>query len=134
MLLPMLTAKESNVGTASQQWSTVHNRNTAGSPTEDKQIEPIRTIITINPISESEMNAMNDLAYKEAKYSKLMCLSVKLQGVDMGYALVDQGASRSLMRRSLLTPISHIITEVPVDNYVVISSSGTEIPIVSKFR
>jgi len=70
----------------------------------------------------------------DGKYAKLMCLPVAINGIDAGFALVDQAATRALIRRTKLIELGVKYEQTPVHNHCVLSSSGAEIPITSRFR
>ena len=141
-----LTAENNSVRTVSKgilQKGTVHNDNSVKSKgvsfveelDRDKHVLHIQASSTYprTPIDNNKLkNNNNNLSRDESHYAALLAVPVIIAGVDMGLALVDQGASRSLIRKSLLSSIDQNITEIKVDRYVVLSSSGKEIPIVSK--
>ena len=70
----------------------------------------------------------------EIKYAKMLCIPTKIGEEDAGYALVDQGASRALIRRSKLLTMKTKYPEKLVSSHCVLSSSGTRIPITSRFK
>ena len=70
----------------------------------------------------------------EIEYAKMLCVSIDIGEENAGYALVDQGASRALIRRSKLLSMKTKHGEIPVSSHCVLSSSGAEIPITSRFK
>ena len=70
----------------------------------------------------------------EIKYAKMLCLEIDIGVKNVGFALVDQGASRALIRRSKVLTMKTKHEEIPVNSHCVLSSSGAEIPITSRFK
>ena len=54
----------------------------------------------------NRLNSENDVA-------ESMCLPLMMNGVDIGVALVDQGASRSVMRRSAFDRVKKNMRTIP---------------------
>ena len=69
----------------------------------------------------------------EIKYAKMLCVAIDIGVENAGYALVDQGASRALIRRSKVLTLKTKYEEIPVFSHCVLSSSGARIPITSRF-
>ena len=67
--------------------------------------------------------------------SATLCVQVELNGISLGYALVDQGCNKMLIRRSafMKSEIRKLVVEYPVTNYAVRTASNIEIPIKSRF-
>jgi hypothetical protein len=76
-----------------------------------------------------ERKAVYRMKDKEDKYAKLLCIPATLDGQALGYALIDQGASRSLIRKSKLKMIKTQHPWISIENHYVLSSSGKEIPV-----
>ena len=70
---------------------------------------------------------------EEEEHAHPMCLPVELQGVPVGHALVDQGATRTIIRQTALEKIKQKIVVKPVRNMFVLGSTGKKIPIVGQF-
>jgi hypothetical protein len=64
-----------------------------------------------------------------------MCMRIEVNGVPVGPALVDQGANRSIMRRSAFerAGLEQVATLWPVNNYQVKTASNHLIPITGRF-
>ena len=62
-----------------------------------------------------------------------MCIPIEIQGESLGYALVDQGASKSLIRQTALYKIKDKINIRKVENMSVLCSSGDSVPIIGCF-
>jgi hypothetical protein len=71
---------------------------------------------------------------KDAKTATSMCLPVEVNGVSMGYALGDQGATKTIMRASALDKLDVNVKEHGVKNHYVVCADGGEIPIRSRFN
>ena len=73
----------------------------------------------------------------EKAVSQSMCLPVIINGVDAGVALVDQGATRSVMRRSAYERLQSRMAERAVlrkvHNTFVVGSTNEQVPIVGAF-
>ena len=80
------------------------------------------------------MNTDYSSSEDEIKYAKMLCVQIDIGVENAGYALVDQGASRALIRRSKLLTLKTKYEEIPVISHCVLSSSGAEIPITSRFK
>lgn len=78
------------------------------------------------------------LEKREMHGAESMCLPIQINGITMGPALVDQGASRSVMR---LSAYKRFIRQhgpggprlIPKTNMYVIGSTGEKIPVVGRF-
>jgi hypothetical protein len=84
--------------------------------------DAVRTIV-FNSFSHSE---------DDARCAQLLSLPVTLNGVNAGFALIDQGATRSLVRRSHIVKSQLNYTQIAVHNHSVMSSSGKLIPVLYK--
>jgi hypothetical protein len=64
-----------------------------------------------------------------------MCVRVDMNGIPVGPALVDQGANRSIMRRSAYerSGLAQVTTLWPVSHYQVKTASNHLIPIIGRF-
>jgi hypothetical protein len=84
--------------------------------------------------SSTSMSSRNEA---EKAVAESMCLPLIMNGVDVGVALVDQGASRSVMRRSAYNRIKHLMNRhsklVPVHNMYVVGSTNEYVPVVGAF-
>ena len=95
------------------------------------------TRIVLYTCVDAERAVLDSMTEEEKKYASMLCVPLQLGGVDIGYSLVDQGASRAIIRRTKVKEIQHHLTtytEVPVINHWVLTSSGTEIQVSAKFR
>ena len=72
------------------------------------------------------MNTDHSSNEDEIKYAKMLCVHIDIGVENAGYALVDQGASRALIRRSKLLTLKTKYEEIPVSSHCVLSSSGAE--------
>jgi hypothetical protein len=73
------------------------------------------------------------LAAAEKETANAMCIPIEIAGTHMGYALVDQGATRTVMRLSALKKIvNNKYTIKTVKNMYVLGSTGELIPIVGR--
>ena len=95
-----------------------------------KQIVVMSNYVYINYSEE-----INMLTKRECKVAKPMCLPIEIQGVDCGLALVDSGATRSLIRKSVLDNIDRlhstiILKREKVNNMWALSASCHPLPIV----
>ena len=103
----------------------------------DIENEP-EVIITLDhlysAVSKKEKDIVDSMTEKESEYASLLCIPVKIDKQSAGYALIDQAASRSLIRRSHLDMIRTTHRMIPVKRHYVLSSSGKKIPIKNKVR
>jgi transposase InsO family protein len=83
-----------------------------------------------NSAREREVQA---LAAVEDKVAQGMCIPIEVFGVSLGHALVDQGATRSIIRQTALSKINDRITIRKVKNMSVMCSSGETVPIIGCF-
>jgi hypothetical protein len=79
----------------------------------------------------NRLNNENDVA-------ESMCLPLMMNGVDIGVALVDQGASRSVMRRSAFDRVKRSMRTIPyfytVRNMFVVGSTNEHILVIGCFK
>ena len=85
-------------------------------------------------VIQRERQRVDEMSSDEEKYAKLLCIPVMVDKQPLGYALIDQAASRSLIRRSKLDTIKTKHPMIPIKNHYVLSSSGKEIPVLHKVR
>ena len=82
----------------------------------------------------SSVSSRNDA---EKAVAESMCLPLVMNGVDVGVALVDQGASRSVMRRSAFDRVKHRMSIhsqlIQVRDMYVVGSTNEYVPIVGAF-
>jgi hypothetical protein len=77
---------------------------------------------------------IHDIVAAEKEVAKGMCIPVEMFGVSLGHALVDQGATRSIIRQTALTKIKVKIKIRKVYNMSVLCSDGKSvIPIIGCF-
>jgi hypothetical protein len=84
-----------------------------------------------------EQEIVNRL-HNENDVAASMCLPLVMNGVDIGVALVDQGASRSVMRRSAFDRVKKSMRTIPyfytVRNMFVVGSTNEHIPVIGCFK
>jgi transposase InsO family protein len=78
-------------------------------------------------------NEINEIAKAESDSAKGMCIPIEMYGIPMGHALVDQGATRSIMRQTALSKIREKVKIRKVHNMSVMCSSGETVPIIGCF-
>ena len=96
-------------------------------------------LFTMNNITRKSKNKsllkdVENTEVEEFTASTLLCLPVEINGEPVGYALGDQGCTRTCMRASALKRIGLKVDEHKLINQFVICSSGEEIPIRSRFK
>ena len=64
---------------------------------------------------------------KDSELSDMLGLPVVLNGIDMSYGLVDQGASSGIITRSLMNSKNLRVREHVVHNHGILTSSGKEV-------
>ncbi len=75
-----------------------------------------------------------DVLYSDEQQSaRPMCIPLEVAGVPMGYALVDQGATKTVMRQSALAKLAGKYEMRRIRNMYVVGSTGEEIPIIGCF-
>ena len=72
------------------------------------------------------------LQQKEDLVAKPIGIPIEIQGVECGVALVDPGATRSIMRLTKFNTIKDKVNLVRVNNMYVLGSTSRELPIVGK--
>jgi hypothetical protein len=82
---------------------------------------------------EQRLAEVREKERQEAECSSLLCLPVEVNGQPVGYALGDQGATKTCMRASALERLGLDVEEHPVHNHFVMGSTGEEVPIRSRF-
>jgi hypothetical protein len=94
---------------------------------EDKEEEQIIIVSTINVDVKMSDGSM--------KTHTSLCVRVYLNGVYVGYVLVDQGANRTLIRRSAIEKfgLTGVVHLCPVTRYQVSSAMGHKLPITARF-
>ena len=75
----------------------------------------------------------DDIANNEKEVAHGMCIPIEIQGENLGHALIDQGAARSIIRQTALSKIKDKINIRRVKNMGVLCSSGDVIPVVGCF-
>jgi hypothetical protein len=104
---------------------------------EDQTNEFNGVVVTVYAVESNDDMLPND---KIALYEKIaagsLCLPIEMNGVNMQYALVDQGANRGIIRRSAINSLglAGAIAETAVKGHYVKSSSGAIIPISGRFN
>ena len=73
------------------------------------------------------------LELEENKVAQGMCIPIELFGIPFGHALVDQGATRSVIRQTALEKLGNRIKIRKVKNMSVLCSSGETVPVVGCF-
>ena len=84
--------------------------------------------------NKSSLKEIENVEAEESAASTSLCLPVEINGEPVGYALGDQGCTRTCMRASALKRIGLEVDEHKLINQFVICSSGEEIPIRSRFK
>ena len=79
--------------------------------------------------------SVSNEATTEKEATSSLSVPVTINGVNIGPALVDQGANHSLMRRSAYERhgLSRAATLFPIAKFAVITASGHTIPIIGRF-
>jgi transposase InsO family protein len=93
------------------------------------QLHTIHTDIKTDVVE----NEIQKLAKAESDVAQGMCIPIEMYGITLGYALVDQGATRSIIRRTALKKLKDKITIRKVKNMSVLCSSGDTVPIIGCF-
>lgn len=119
-----MAARQIGTPTAASPPVTTNTRSKKAGKHEHKR----RSVVPITHYSTHESASDG-----EEQHAYPMCLPVELQGVSVGHALVDQGATRTVIRRTALAQIKHAIVIQPVRNMFVLGSTGKEIPIIGRF-
>jgi hypothetical protein len=78
-------------------------------------------------------NEINTIAKAESDSAKGMCIPIEMYDIPMGHALVDQGATRSIIRQTALSKIREKVNIRKVYNMSVMCSSGETVPIIGCF-
>ena len=73
------------------------------------------------------------LELEENKVAQGMCIPIELFGIPFGHALVDQGATRSVIRQTAIEKLGSKIKIRKVKNMSVLCSSGHTVPIIGSF-
>jgi hypothetical protein len=71
---------------------------------------------------------------RESGLASSICLPIEINGVSVGDALCDQGATKTIMRASALDRMDVKVKEHQVKNHYVVCADGGEIPIRSRFN
>ena len=76
---------------------------------------PEKTLITFSWMksTQSDEQEIANRLNNENDVAESMCLPLMMNGVDIGVALVDQGASRSVMRRSAFDRVKRSMRTIP---------------------
>ena len=112
-------------------------------PTKDLEDSKVITLAIYDQITSSTRKKVrftsddNDdhdvIKNNENNVAHGLCIPIEVQGESLGYALIDQGASRSLIRRTALTKIKDKINIVKVREMSVMCSNGSTVPITGCF-
>ena len=98
---------------------------------DDDNIEDMDSIQLIH----LNYSLIEQVTKDENKIGTSLCVRIEMNGIEAGYALVDQGANRTLIRRTALEKfklLSHICL-CPVSRFFAVSASGHHIPINLRF-
>ena len=86
----------------------------------------------------SDEQEIADRSNNENDVAGSMCLPLMMNDVDIGVALVDQGASRSVMRRTAFDRVKKSMRIIPrlhaVRNMYVVGSTNEYIPVIGCFK
>ena len=82
----------------------------------------------------SSLQQVKNKEMKEAAIATSICLPIEVNGVSVGYALGDQGATKTIMRASALERLGVPVKEHNVKNHYVVCADKVEIPIRSRFN
>jgi transposase InsO family protein len=115
----------------------VTRRSSIGEP-EEKNNHHERRVITFSWMKTADVtSSLSSRDEAEKAMAASMCLPLVMNGVDVGVALVDQGASRSVMRRSAYDRVKHHMKGhkklVPVREMYVVGSTNEYVPVVGAF-
>ena len=83
---------------------------------------------------QSSLRQVQQQEKKDAVTATSLCLPIEVNGVSVGYALGDQGATKTIMRASALAKSGVKVKEHAVKNHYVVCADGGEIPIRSRFQ
>ena len=124
----------SKVDSASQK-AGVHDVNRSGKTTQKHHESKVIAFSWMKTDGDDDELALRSAAEKAVAQS--MCLPIVVNGVDAGVALIDQGATRSVMRRSAYERIKDrmsLRTQLrKVKNMFVVGSTNEQVPIVGAF-
>ena len=98
----------------------------------------VKQVITFSSLSFSDKQLQKEVSLIESKVSDSMCLSIELNGITLRPALIDQGASRSVMR---LSAYKWFVKQhgqgapklEEINDMYVVGSTGDHLPIVGRF-
>ncbi len=110
----------------SQSYIPVNNITTIR---EDE--DPIKKIVVCTYYSIDKN--IEQIAEKENEVAKPMCLPVEIYGKPVGNALIDQGATRSIIRQTVFETLDIRNKLVKVSNMFMLDATGDEIPIIGRF-
>ncbi len=114
----------------------INYNNNKSDVNDDNQVI---NIISFSSLSmEDETNKIDRATSIEKHVAESMCLPMEINGVILPRpVLIDQGASRSVMRKSAFDSFTEQTSQKPrvyrVKNMYVISSSGEIVPVIGKF-
>ena len=102
-----------------------------------QQSSAVKRVITLSAMSFIEKQLRAEALDKEAKIADSMGLNIEINGITMKPALIDQGASRSVMRHSAF---KHFIKQhgpgapkfEKVDNMYVVGSTNEHLPVIGR--
>ncbi len=101
---------------------------------EDDGSDGLKRVVHITMLGlQQRLEEVHEREKQEAESSSLLCLPLEVNGQSVGYALSDQGATKTCIRASALERLGLEVEEHPVHNYSVIGSTGEEVPIRSRF-
>jgi hypothetical protein len=99
----------------------------------DKHIVQLSSIDSVD-YAQSSLAQVREREKSDATSATSMCLPIELNGVSVGYALGDQGATKSIIRASALDKLGVDVREHAVVNHFVMCANGSEVPIRSRFN
>ena len=127
--------KTGSVVNSGSQKTDVHEAIGSGKTTHNHHETEIISFSWMK--AEGDVDELTLRAATEKAVAQSMCLPIVMNGVDAGVALIDQGATRSVMRQSAYERIKdNMSLHAPlkkVKNMYVIGSTNEHVPIVGAF-
>jgi hypothetical protein len=101
--------------------------------------EAVKHVVQLSSIvgaqnNNSTLQQVRQREKADASVATSMCLPIEVNGVAVGYALGDQGATKSIIRASALDKLGVNVLEHAVKNHYVVCANGSEVPIRSRFN
>ena len=113
--------------------NTAHNYDEMDNDNND-HTEFNGVIVTAYAV-EATGNADEVRAIYEKKAAGSLCIPIELEGINLNYGLVDQGANRGIIRKTTYesTGLKDVVITTPVRNHYMKGSTGELVPIIGRF-